>query len=172
MLIFDAHLDLAWNALDWNRDLLLPAAEIRRRECELGMTGKGRGEGTVSFPELRRGKVAIFIATLLARVLKPGAVPAFQPYASMEAAYAAAHGQLTYYRVLEQQGLLRWIKDWPARGPAPQATYLRTKSVASGWPGRWPGRAITPSVASASRRPAAACSTSSSTGRTASPGSA
>ena len=30
-LIFDAHLDLAWNALDWNRDLRLPVAEIRRR---------------------------------------------------------------------------------------------------------------------------------------------
>src|SRR5205085_2923753 len=29
MLIFDAHLDLAWNALDWNRDLLLPVAYIR-----------------------------------------------------------------------------------------------------------------------------------------------
>src|SRR5437016_11320924 len=24
MLIFDAHLDLAWNALDWNRNLQLP----------------------------------------------------------------------------------------------------------------------------------------------------
>ncbi len=69
MLIFDAHLDLAWNALDWNRDLLLPVSEIRKRECELGMTGKGRGEGTVSFPELRRGGVGLFIATLLARLL-------------------------------------------------------------------------------------------------------
>ena len=29
MLIFDAHLDLAWNALDWNRDLRLPVADIR-----------------------------------------------------------------------------------------------------------------------------------------------
>ena len=32
MLVFDAHLDLAWNALDWNRDLRLPVKEIRRRE--------------------------------------------------------------------------------------------------------------------------------------------
>ena len=31
-LIFDAHLDLAWNAIDWNRDLRQPVAEIRRRE--------------------------------------------------------------------------------------------------------------------------------------------
>ena len=39
-LIFDAHLDLAWNALDWNRDLLLPVHDIRQRETALGMTGK------------------------------------------------------------------------------------------------------------------------------------
>src|SRR5262249_19342490 len=28
-------------------------------------------------------------------------------------AYAAAYGQLAYYRALEQEGVLRWIKDWP-----------------------------------------------------------
>src|SRR5208337_1262312 len=44
MIIFDAHLDLAWNALDWNRDLRLPVAEIRRREQ--GQSEKGRGCNT------------------------------------------------------------------------------------------------------------------------------
>jgi membrane dipeptidase len=113
MLAFDAHLDLAWNAIDWNRDLRLPVAEIRARERELGLTDKGRCCNTVSFHELRRGKVALFIATLLARLLRPGVVPAISRFSSMEAAYAAAYGQLAYYRGLEQQGLLRWIKDWP-----------------------------------------------------------
>src|SRR3954453_1467264 len=113
MLIFDAHLDLAWNALDWNRDLRLPVADIRRLEHEQGMTGKGRGCNTVSFAELRRGKVALFIATLLARLLRPNLMPAIQRYSSMEAAYAAAHGQLAYYKALEAQGYLRFIKDWP-----------------------------------------------------------
>jgi membrane dipeptidase len=109
MLVFDAHLDLAWNALDWNRDLRLPVAEIRRREQ--GQTDKGRACNTVSFPELRRGKVVTFIATLLPRLLRVGQIPAVQRFSSMEAAYAAAYGQLAYYRALEQQGLLRWIKD-------------------------------------------------------------
>jgi membrane dipeptidase len=113
MLIFDAHLDLAWNAIDWNRDLRLPAQEIRRLEREQGIVGKGRGVGTVSFPELRRGKVGVFIATLLARLLRANLMPAVQRYSSMPAAYAAAHGQLAYYRALEQEGVLRWIKDWP-----------------------------------------------------------
>jgi membrane dipeptidase len=111
MIIFDAHLDLAWNAIDWNRDLRLPVADIRRSEA--GMTDKGRGVNTVAFPELRRGKVAVFIATLLARLLRPNLIPAIQRYSSMPAAYAAAHGQLAYYRALEQEGLLRWIKDAP-----------------------------------------------------------
>lgn len=112
MLVFDAHLDLAWNAIDWNRDLRLPAADIRRGEVEQSLTDKGRGVGTVSFPELRRGKVAVFIATLLARLLRPNLMPTVQRYSSMEAAYAAAHGQLAYYRALEEEGVLRWIKDW------------------------------------------------------------
>lgn len=114
MLIFDAHLDLAWNAIDWNRDLLRPVSEIRERECELGMTGKGRGEGTVSFPELRRGGVGLFIATLLARLVRDHLMQAFHRYEHMEAAYAAAYGQMAYYYALEQQGVLRWIKDAPS----------------------------------------------------------
>src|SRR5438270_8792950 len=98
MLIFDAHLDLAWNALDWNRDLSKPVDEIRRREREQNMTGNGRSASTVSFPELRRGKVGVFIATLLARVLRPNQTPSIGRYESMEAAYAAARGQLAYYQ--------------------------------------------------------------------------
>src|SRR5947209_2251608 len=109
MIAFDAHLDLAWNAIDWNRDLCRSVAEIRQSEA--GLQGKGRGCNTVAFPELRRGKVAVFIATLLARQVRPDFVAPIQRYASMTAAYAAAQGQLAYYRALEQQGVLRWIKD-------------------------------------------------------------
>ena len=121
MLIFDAHLDLAWNALDWNRDLRLPVSRHSPARAQLGMTDKGRGEDTVSFPELRRGKVGLFIATLLARLLRPNLIPAIQRYESMEAAYAAAHGQMAYYRALEQQGYLRWIKDANACSARPSA---------------------------------------------------
>ncbi|HEY8505047.1 MAG TPA: membrane dipeptidase [Gemmataceae bacterium] len=112
MIVFDAHLDLAWNAIDWNRDLRLPVAEIRRREREDGLADfKGRACNTVSFPEMRRGKVAVCVATLLPRLHRPGLMPAIQRYASMEAAYAASYGQLAYYRAMEREGLLRWIKD-------------------------------------------------------------
>src|SRR6202035_4883391 len=85
-----------------------------RREREQGMTGKGRGEGTVSFVELRRGGVGLFIATLLPRLLRANLMPAIQRYESMTGAYAAAHGQMAYYKALEQRGVLRWIKTVPA----------------------------------------------------------
>jgi membrane dipeptidase len=110
-LIFDAHLDLAWNAIDWNRDLELPVEQTRRREKEQQIPGKARGESTVSFPNLRRGRVGLFIATLLARLHRPGLMPAFQRYDSMVSAYGATMGQLAYYRALEERGVLRFIKD-------------------------------------------------------------
>jgi membrane dipeptidase len=113
MLIFDAHLDLAWNAIDWNRDLRLSCEQIRKYENDLGMTEKGRGCNTVSLPDLRRGIVCTVIATLLPRLQRPGAMPAIQRLAHMEAAYGHAYGQLAYYRGMCQSGHLRWIKDWP-----------------------------------------------------------
>lgn len=111
MLIFDAHLDLAWNAIDWNRDLRLPVERIRQLERDAGMTDKARCGNTVAFPELRRGKVFLFIATLLPRLHRPGLMPAFQRYSSMEAAYAAGYAQMAYYRAMARKGILRWIKD-------------------------------------------------------------
>ncbi|RLI26932.1 peptidase M19, partial [Candidatus Bathyarchaeota archaeon] len=51
MLVIDGHLDLAMNALNWNRDLKKKVSEIRRAES--GMKGKGRGMNTVSLPEMK-----------------------------------------------------------------------------------------------------------------------
>ena len=52
-LIVDMHLDLAMNAIEWNRDLTRSIDEIRAREE--GLTDKpDRGHGTVCFPEMRR----------------------------------------------------------------------------------------------------------------------
>lgn len=115
MIAFDAHLDLAWNALDWNRDLFLTVEQMRAQEnATSSLEFKARGKNTVTFPELRKGKVCIFIATLLARLFRPNLMPAIQRYSAMEAACAAAEGQMAYYRWLERQGRLRWIKDWPS----------------------------------------------------------
>jgi membrane dipeptidase len=112
-LIVDSHLDLGWNALGWDRDITRDLAEINRREA--GMTGKGRARATTSLPEMRRGGVAVCLATVLARV-KPEVRPCEGPrrvsvdYPSHEIAYAAAQGQLAYYRLLERRGEVRFVR--------------------------------------------------------------
>jgi membrane dipeptidase len=105
MLIVDAHLDLAWNALQWNRDLRLSVNTLRVHESHL--SGPGRGQGTVAFPEMRKGSVALSFATLLAR--STGRVEPNVDYSSKEQAYAAAQGQLAYYRALDKAGVIRLI---------------------------------------------------------------
>jgi membrane dipeptidase len=115
MLIFDWHLDLAWNALEWNRDLKSPISEIRRREQAAGYQGPGRGCNTVSLPTLQQGNVAVVSATLLARHDKNGVQLSFIPksgYESAEASYAMAIAQLSYYQAIERSGHIRILKDW------------------------------------------------------------
>src|SRR5947207_4121334 len=108
MFIFDAHLDLAMNALEWNRDLTRPIPEIR--EGEKGLTDKkDRGKGTVSFPEMRRGGIGLCVATQIARYVTPGnPLPGWH---SPEQAWAQTQGQLAWYRAMEEAGQMAQIKD-------------------------------------------------------------
>src|SRR3712207_5721070 len=99
MLIIDAHLDLSWNALQWNRDLKRSVHTIRTQENTA--PGKGRGLGTVAFPEMRAGRVALCFATVLARWTgRP--VPHID-FAGPAQSYGTARGQLAYYRALERR---------------------------------------------------------------------
>ncbi len=108
-LIFDVHLDLSMNALEWNRDLRWPLERIRRWEA--GMKDKvDRGNGTVCFPEMRRGRVGLCVATQIAR---------YSPYfhrlpgwSSPEQAWAQTQGQLAWYRAMEEAGELVPIRNW------------------------------------------------------------
>ena len=116
MFAIDWHLDLAWNAIAWDRDLSRPVAEIRTREMERGQTGAGRGTSTVSLPALRAGQVGVVAATLLARHDRHVNVMSDLPpsgFATAEAASGSAAGQLAYYRAIERRGLVRVLTDWP-----------------------------------------------------------
>ena len=108
MLIFDAHLDLSMNALEWNRDLTRDIEEIRAREQ--GKTDKpDRGNATVSFSEMRKGGVGLCVATLIARYVKPGnPLPGFH---SPEIAWAQTQGQLAWYRAMEEAGQMVQLRD-------------------------------------------------------------
>lgn len=107
MMIIDAHLDLAWNALQWNRDLTQSVYTLRTNEA--GVQGKGRALNTVALPEMRAAHMALCFATLLAR--STGTPVANVDYGSSVQAFAAARGQLAYYRVLEAQGVIRVIEN-------------------------------------------------------------
>lgn len=108
MLLVDCHLDLSMNALEWNRDLTRPIAEIRQREQ--GQTDKrDRGRGTVCLEEMRRGQIGLCTATLIARYVAPdNKLPGWH---SPEIAWAQTQGQLAWYRAMEEAGQMRAIVD-------------------------------------------------------------
>lgn len=107
-MIADLHLDLAMNAMEWNRDLRLPVNVINERER--GKTDKpDRGNATVSFDALQKGGIGLVVATQIARYVAPGSH--LQGWNSPEQAWAQTQAQLSWYRVMESQGFLRQIRD-------------------------------------------------------------
>ncbi|GEO04711.1 peptidase [Adhaeribacter aerolatus] len=110
MFSIDAHLDLAMNAMEWNRDLRQSVHQIREREA--GKTDlPDRGKGTVAFPELRQGNIGLVVATQIARFVAPdNPLPGWH---SPEQAWAQTQAQLAWYRAMEEAGELVQIKDLP-----------------------------------------------------------
>jgi membrane dipeptidase len=101
VFIFDCHLDLAMNAIEWNRDLKKTVCQIRSREE--GMTDKlDRAKGVVALPELRKGNIGLVVATQIARYVEPGS--ALPGWNSPEIAWGISQAQLAWYRSMEDQG--------------------------------------------------------------------
>jgi membrane dipeptidase len=133
--MIDAHLDLAYNALNYNRDLLLSVEQLRAVEADF-TDAKGRGRCTVTIPEMRRARIAVCVATLLARSgpdapSRLGFKRTDIDYASRHIAYAHCYGMLGYYRLLADQGHLRLITSraelaahWAAWQADPERTPL------------------------------------------------
>jgi len=108
ILCFDSHLDIAMNAMEWNRDQRWTVEQIRESE-QLMKDKPDRGRNTVSFPSLRDGKVGLVVATQIARVVKPGSpIPG---WFSQEQAWAFTQGQLQWYRSMEEAGEMKQISD-------------------------------------------------------------
>jgi membrane dipeptidase len=127
MFIFDAHLDLSMNALEWNRDLREPLDKLRERDRHF--TDKpDRGNATVCFPEMRRANIGLCVGTQIARFVKPSnRLPGWH---SPEQAWSQTQGQLAWYRAMEECGELVSIRNrqqldthfelW-TKSPAPNA---------------------------------------------------
>jgi membrane dipeptidase len=106
--IMDGHLDLAMNAMEWNRDLRWLVTDIRTSEA--GMSDKpDRGNGTVSFPAMRAGNVGLVVATQIARYAPlGGTLPGWH---SQEQAWAHTQGQIAWYRAMEDAGEMVQVRD-------------------------------------------------------------
>lgn len=108
MFILDAHLDLAMNAMEWNRDLRQPIDVIRDREKEMN-DKPDRRNSLVSLPELRRGNIGLVVATQIARYVEQGSwLPGWN---SPEQAWAQTQAQLAWYKTMEDEGEMVQIKD-------------------------------------------------------------
>jgi membrane dipeptidase len=114
MFIVDAHQDLAYNALRYNRDLRLPLAELREHE----RTHPAEGVPTLTIPSLLEGRIGLLCSTLFSM---PAQRNFFMPenkrlvYGNADEAYQVALAQLDYYQRLadeyEQIRLVRSAAD-------------------------------------------------------------
>ena len=108
MFIFDAHLDLSMNAMEWNRDLTQSLSYINAREN--GQTDKpDRGNAVISLPELRKGNIGLVVATQIARYVSPdNQLPGWH---SPQQAWAQTQAQLAWYKTMEETGEMTQITD-------------------------------------------------------------
>ncbi len=106
--LFDGHLDLAMNAMEWNRDLTRTVDEIREREA--GMTDKpDRGHGTVALSAMRKGRIGLCMATQIARFVEKGnPLPGWH---SQQQAWAMTQAQFAWYKTMEELGELAPVTD-------------------------------------------------------------
>lgn len=119
MLFADGHLDLAMNAMLYERDQTRSIEAIRARESDLSAQDKKeRGVSTVSFPELRlcgQGAPVVVCATVIARC-RPWVAPERLirrddlDFCHEDQAHAAAMAQMAYYHLMERRGELRLLR--------------------------------------------------------------
>ncbi len=107
--VIDLHLDLAWDALFWNRDLTLEVAAMRALEdAEPPQVSPDVDTGicTVTVPELRRGRVGLVLSTIMSRIQKRDGRMR-DGVRTQEQAMAIGRGHLAYYRTLTRRGFFK-----------------------------------------------------------------
>ncbi len=113
-LIVDLHLDLAWDALFWNRDLTMTAEDVRAQE-EAEETPQvaddiNVGRCTVTFPEMRRGSVGIMLSTIMSRI-EPRQRRRRDGMRTQEQAIAMGRGHLAYYQTMAARGEIKAVRS-------------------------------------------------------------
>ncbi len=108
-LIVDAHLDLAYNAINYKRNYLHSA--LRTRAQEQGTPEQAEnGKCTVGYPDLMRGRVGLVFGTVYVSPAMDGMTGAPPKYRTAEEAHAQAMAQLDYYhRLADQESRIRLV---------------------------------------------------------------
>ncbi|HZB94863.1 MAG TPA: membrane dipeptidase [Herpetosiphonaceae bacterium] len=107
--LVDAHLDLAYNALE-GEDARLPIDELR--ESEIGRLLSARGQTpTVSLPALKAAGVGVVFGTIFVLPANAPGDLSGQGYTTPGEAFTEAMQQADYYRGLEDDGLIRRISS-------------------------------------------------------------
>lgn len=124
VLIIDGHLDMAYNALFYRRDLTQPVHVLREREDAVPpgtslhpdslerRVGPQETQYTVTYtlPEMRKGHVGIMLSTIMARVMAP-TNRSHNSVRTQVTAYARGQSHLYYYKALEREGEIAFIKS-------------------------------------------------------------
>ena len=108
MMIVDAHLDIAYNALNHGRSPLHPISSLRAQEQPDGE----RGQATVSFPDMRQGGVGLVFGTLFVTP-SHAKIPTLADkmvYHNANEAFGYGMKQLDYYhRLVDENQSLRLV---------------------------------------------------------------
>lgn len=98
-VFLDAHLDIAWNKVQYNRDFLMAAAD--KRALESGKVVEERnGQSIVGLPDLLRGRFAVVFGTIFTAPDWAVMTEGDQGYATPQQAHQQGMEQLDYYHRL------------------------------------------------------------------------
>jgi membrane dipeptidase len=121
-LVVDGHIDIAFNALQAQRDPSLSVNETRQREAGSEIA-KQDGTCTVGLPELIRGRVGVVFGTLFVAPYDARMPAEWGGYKTADEAYQQGMAQLDYYH------------QWAARDKRVKVIGTRNdlQEVLSGW---------------------------------------
>ena len=114
MLIFDGDYPMAFGGVEMGRDLTLPIDEVRSAPPVPGFRLRDAdawsdSETMASLPEMRRGEIAAALVKICCCIYR-SEPHAHGDYRNRDHAYAAGKAQLGYYRILDAQGEIRFLK--------------------------------------------------------------
>jgi len=101
-IIIDSHLDLAYNALTFNRNYLLSAMETRQLEKDT-LTPQRNGQTLLGWPDMQRGQVGLVFGTLFLTPRRYAKYWENMAYNDPVQAHELYEKQIDYYRRLAEE---------------------------------------------------------------------